>query len=109
MATEVLMKNAALGLSFVFSTIFSSVTYACVPQTAQYIGNVKNATQTQTSKTATKCSYEIEYSMFNSSYACPLDVSEVFSARFEDQDCDLRNGDQVSGIIAKINGNIVLE
>jgi hypothetical protein len=106
---EVHMKNLVLGFTFLCAALFSTVNHACSPQRAQFIGTVTNLTTTQISQTVTECFYEVEISMFNSSYSCPLDIAEVSSARFQDQDCALKNGDQVSGVMAKINNLIVLE
>ncbi|MBC7538553.1 MAG: hypothetical protein H7281_07020 [Bacteriovorax sp.] len=47
--------------------------------------------------------------MFNSSFICPLDIDEVFTEHFQDYDCKFKNGDQVSGVMVKLNDKIILE
>ncbi|MBC7712447.1 MAG: hypothetical protein H7177_03865 [Rhizobacter sp.] len=92
------MKNAILVLA-----LFSSVTAIACQQEAQFIGKVTNYSKTD-------CSYDINFSMFNSSYVCPLDIDEAGPARLTDKSCSLKNGDPISGVLIRNSENeIVLE
>lgn len=88
----------------VAAVLFASVgsAMACDQQEAQFIGLVKNYS-------AANCSFEIEYSMFNPSYVCPLVPGEVSSLKFTDAACGLKNGDQVSGVLVKKDDSVVIE
>lgn len=87
----------------------SSFALECRSLDAQYIGKVKEYRVVEKSESTKECFYKIEFSMFNSSYICPLDIDEVYSFEFQDQSCSLKNGDQVSGIVSNLDGKIVLE
>jgi hypothetical protein len=106
---EVSMKNLMLTLALASAAFLSTTVQACEQQEAQFIGNVKNHSEIQRSETTSECFYEIEYSMFNSSFICPLDIDEVLTEHFQDYECKLKNGDQVSGVIVKLNDKIILE
>lgn len=81
---------------------------ACEVQEAQYIGKVKNYNVIQRSESVEECFYEIGYTMFNSSYACPLEIGEVSLEKFQDYSCQLRNGNIVSGVIVKQGEKVFL-
>ena len=102
------MKKLTLGLTLVITALLSAPSYSC-QQEAQFIGKVKNWGEIQRSESTSECFYEIEYTMFNSSLVCPLDIDEVGGERFQDFDCNLKNGDQVSGYMSRVNDRIVLE
>lgn len=80
--------------------LFSLSSFACENQEAQFIGKVKSQPH---------CTFQIEYSMFNSSYVCPLVIGEVSGETFSDASCSLKNGDQISGIMHKIDGVLSIE
>lgn len=92
-----------------FVTFGAVAAQACL-QEAQFIGQVKNYNVIQKSESIMECYYQIEYSMFNSSYVCPLVIGEVSYLTFQDHSCSLKNGTQVSGILTKDeNGKVAIE
>lgn len=108
---EALMKKLMLGLTVIAAAASFSANacdFGAQPE-AQYIGKVKNFAQVQKSESLVECTYQIEFTRFDSSMVCPLDIDEVYSETFQDYSCSLKNGDQVSGYMARINDRIVLE
>jgi hypothetical protein len=96
--------------TLVLATIFcGQVGFACVQQEAQFIGNVKNFQKVAVDQYIYDCSYQIDFTMFNPSYVCPLVVGEVSMTRFEDLNCSLKNGDQVSGVLIKKDDLVTIE
>lgn len=100
---EVPMKNMILAIALVLSSVIASA-FACERPEAQFMGTVKNV-----SEISEVCFYEIEFSRFDSSVVCPLDISEVYSEKFQDSSCSLKDGDFVSGYMSLVNGKIVFE
>lgn len=105
---EVSMKNMILTMALFSSTLITSA-FACDRPEAQFIGTVKNVSVQLGSESTKVCFYEIEFSSFNSSIVCPLDINDVYSEKFLDQSCSLKNGDFVSGYMSLVNGEIVFE
>ena len=99
------MKNI-LVLAFFF---VGQISMACGQHEAQFIGYVKNFQKVAVDQYIVDCSYEIEFTMFNSSMVCPLVIGEVSYLRFEDQSCQLKDGQQVSGVMVKIDGKVTIE
>lgn len=90
--------------------LMSSVSaLACETQEAQFIGRVKNASTAYLTDAAPICSYEIEYSVFNPSSVCPLDIDAVAGFQFSDSSCTLRNGDAVSGVLVQKGEDVVIQ
>ena len=94
------MKSIVL----IASILSAQISFACVQQEAQFIGNVKNF-----QSVGSNCSYGIDFTMFNSSFVCPLDIDEVSTLRFADKSCQLKDGDQVSGVMVKQDDSVVIE
>ena len=90
------------------SVFVAQMSLACLQQEAQFIGSVKNF-QNQRGEHINSCSYEIEFSMYNPSYVCPLDIDEVSSLRFADDSCQQQDGNQVSGVLVKKNDVTYIE
>ena len=47
----------------------------------------------------TTCAYQIEFTRFQPSMVCPLNDGEVSVHRFEDTSCQLKDGQQVRGVL----------
>ena len=102
------MKKLVVSL-FVMSAFVAVSAQACI-QEAQFIGQVKNYSEIQKSASIKECFYQIEFSMFNESYVCPLSIGEVSYLTHQDRSCSLKNGVQVSGILTKSeDGRVVIE
>jgi hypothetical protein len=86
-----------------FSALFSLSLFAfdCKQTEAQFIGTVTEYKKEAVDQYIFDCSYAIEFSRFDSNMLCPLDESEVYSVRFEDTNCSLKNGDFISGYLVK--------
>ena len=90
------------------SLFVAQMSLACLQQEAQFIGHVKNF-QKEKDEHLVSCSYEIEYTMFNSSIVCPLFIGDVSELRFADESCQKQNGEQVSGVLVKKDDVVVIE
>ena len=90
------------------SLFVAQMSLACLQQEAQFIGHVKNF-QSEKNGQQVSCSYQIDYTMFNSSYVCPLYIGEVSYLRFVDETCQKQNGEQVSGILVKKDDVVFIE
>lgn len=99
------MKIVVMG----FVLAAAQIGFACVQQEAQFIGSVVSHKKEAVDQYIVDCSFEIDYSMFNVSRTCPLVIGEVSGLRFSDRDCALKNGDQVSGVLVKKDGVVVIE
>ena len=98
------MKKLLVSFLVVFGSVVAQA--ACF-QEAQFIGTVKNHNPIQKSESITECFYQIEYSMFNSSYSCPLVIGEASLAVFQDYTCAMKNGDKLSGVLVKNNDGYI--
>lgn len=85
------MKKA-IGL---FALVMSASIYsqACTQIEAQFMGTVKKVTQSKDS-----CSIQIQFSSYDSSIMCPLEIEEVIDQNIEAR-CGLQVGDAVSGVL----------
>ncbi len=94
--------------SLLFSAVLllsSLPAFACENPEAQFIGTVKE--HAQTDKT---CAYKIQFRFFNASQLCPLDDMQASYTWFQDANCSLQDGAEVSGIlIVDDQGRIVIE
>lgn len=82
---------------------------ACKTPEAQFIGHIKNYTETQRSESIVECSFEIQFSSYQASEVCPLDAVEVVSYQFPDPTCSLKDKDAVSGVLARRGSFIVIQ
>ena len=103
------MKSLVIALLTVSS--FSAFAFDCKQNEAQFIGKVAEYKKEHIDQYIFDCSYKIEFSRFDSSIVCPLDISEVYDVRFEDTNCSLKNGDDVSGYLVQDlkTGSVVIE
>ena len=103
------MKKALLSL--VFCLNFSAFALECTQLEAQFIGKVVDFQKVRVDQYLFDCSYKISFHRFDSSMVCPLDIDEVLSVRFDDYNCELNDGDMVSGYLVKSlqTGQIVIE
>ncbi len=89
--------------------------YNCTQQEAQFIGTAKGLTSYEDQYAQTGfCSFQIEYTYFNSSRVCPLDEMEtrnkVLSFDLRNETCPVSyEGQQVSGILILKDGNLTIE
>ena len=100
-----MMKN----LICIATLIFAAQAFSCEQYEAEFIGKVKNQVSIARSESITECFYEVEYSLFNASYICPLDIDVVSTNKFQDYNCSLKNGDQVSGVLVLKNNVLIVE
>jgi hypothetical protein len=89
---ENIMKKVICVLSVVLSS--SIYSHACTQVEAQFIGTVKKVTKTQAA-----CSVQVQFSSYDSSAVCPLEIEEVLDQDVLTSRCDLNVGDAVSGIL----------
>ena len=89
-------------------TLVSSA-FACEQPEAQFIGRISNFTESHKDEATKECYFQIEFSRFNPSGICELDLSEAQAYQFQDYTCTLTNGKPISGILAKKGPFIVIE
>lgn len=79
----------------------SAFAFECTQNEAQFIGKVVEYQKDRVDQNIFDCSYKIEFSQLNVSLVCPLSEAEAFEARFEDTNCELKNGDFISGYLVQ--------
>lgn len=89
------------------AAIFAAPTFACEIQEAQFIATVVNIENHATGCRTYLHAEKIE--MFNPSFSCPLSFGEVSGYGIElgldsSNKCRLDVGDQISGVLVRING-----
>jgi len=93
------MKALIISL-FSFAAV-STFAFECSQNEAQFIGKVVEYQKDRVDQNIFDCSFKIEFSQLNASQVCPLNEAEAFDARFEDVNCELKNGDFVSGYLVQ--------
>jgi hypothetical protein len=96
----------------IFLSILALISFkaaACETPEAEFIGEIKNHTEIQRSESIVECSFEIQFSTYKASEVCPLDPVEVVRYQFPDSTCSLKDGDPVSGVLARRGSFIVIE
>lgn len=91
----------ALIISLFSLTALSTFAFECAQNEAQFIGKVVEYQKVGVDQYNYDCSFKIEFSQLNSSLVCPLNEAEAFEARFEDANCELKNGDFISGYLVQ--------
>ncbi len=97
------MKRIVGLLIFVLS--ISMTSQACQQYEAQFIGKVIKIEKI----TATTCAVKIDFSSFNSSIVCPLDISEVNGKDIITTECSKKANDTISGILIDDGQQISIE
>lgn len=94
---------------FIITFLISIPAFSC-QQEAQFIGKITDYTKTRIDQNLFDCTYKINFTMFNESVVCPLDIDEVTLVEFKDENCSLKNDDQISGVLVRLPTNqIVIE
>ena len=88
---------------------YAANSFSCEIQEAQFIGTVQNLNEFQNGTANKKCTFQIEFTMLNPSYVCPLVIGEISTVIFADDSCELKNGQAVSGILKKVDGIVEIE
>jgi hypothetical protein len=96
------MKNLFLSLGLL---IAAHNALACSNPEAQFIGKVVNHQESA----AQGCTYNIDFSLYNESGVCPLDLQDAARTTFVDAACSLENGKTVSGYLVVKDDQIVVE
>lgn len=91
----------ALIISLFSLASFSVFAFDCAQNEAQFIGKVVEYQKDRVDQYIFDCSYKIEFSQYNVNLLCPLNEASAFEARFEDTNCELKNGDVVSGYLVE--------
>lgn len=101
------MRNLILGLLLVSAYSAS----ACEIARTQFIGKVKNHYDVLTSENSSECFYQIEFNpeQWWPSAECSVSPGEVAGIEFRDASCALKEGDSVSGVIARSGDSIYIE
>lgn len=94
---------------FFFLMTLASASWGCPQQEGQFFGIVRDHQNLKQSQGSSRCSFELELTSFQSSFVCPLFPGEVSTLRIEDPQCQLREGDQLSGILVLKNGILTIE
>ena len=98
------MAIAALAISF-----SGSLSLACSPREAQFIGLVESTRTVLTNQGEKECLFKIsstEMKYYGESFICPLDIDEVSSLELKDDSCTLKAGDSVSGVLSVDQDNV---
>lgn len=77
---------------------------ACSQFEAQFIGTVSKI-----EKKGQACTVRIDFSTFDSSIVCPLDISEVEGKDIATTQCDKKLNDSISGIVINSHGKLSIE
>ncbi len=86
------MKKVVCALALVLSA--SVYSQACTQVEAQFIGTVKKVIKTQNT-----CAVQVQFSSYDSSAVCPLEIEEVTGQDLLTSRCDINVGDAISGVI----------
>lgn len=97
------MKKIVGLFALVLATSITS--QACQQYEAQFIGKVVKIEKAS----AGSCTVEINYSSFNSSIMCPLDISEVNNKDVVTTQCDKKAGETISGILVDDGAQLYIE
>jgi hypothetical protein len=97
------MKKIVGLFALVLATSITS--HACQQFEAQFIGKVIKIEKV----TETTCSVKIDFSSFNSSIVCPLDISEVNGKEIITTECGKKANDTISGILIDDGQKISIE
>lgn len=97
---------ALMALAIAFT---SQAEFNCTQQEAQFIGTVRDTRVEWIDQGVFDCYFKIEFSRYNISMVCPLDISEAEGFELLDASCALKDGDEVSGILVKKDGVLFIE
>jgi len=101
------MKNLFLA-SLIFGSL-NAVAFDCTQSEAQFIGKIKSTRVERIDQGVRDCFHKLEFSLFNSSMVCPLDVVDASNLELTDFDCQLSEGAEVSGVLILKNGELTIE
>jgi aerobic-type carbon monoxide dehydrogenase small subunit (CoxS/CutS family) len=90
---------------FVLVLTTSITSQACSQYEAQFIGKVVKIERTS----ADACTVQIDFSSFNSSIMCPLDISEADDKEITTTQCDKKAKDTISGILVDDGEKLFVE
>ena len=97
------MKKMIGLFALVLATSVTSL--ACSQYEAQFIGKVIKIEKTS----ANTCAVQIDFSSFNSSIMCPLDISEAEGREITTTQCDKKAKDTISGILVDDGETLTIE
>ncbi len=100
------MKVILFAVAFLVS---AQSVLACSNPEAQFIGKVTEYKKVGVDQYLYDCSFKIDFTSYQASGVCPLDSAEASNTEFVDANCELKNGDEVSGYLVVKNGQIVIE
>lgn len=103
------MKSLFFTLGLMIATSSYGMSFDCNQQEAQFIGTVREVQMRSLDQKTTQCFYKIQYSQYNPSMLCPLDIDEAYNAEFQDTSCQLRMNDEVSGYMVKKGDSLYIE
>ena len=97
---EEFMKSLTM-LAVAVVTLIGTLSFACSPYEAQFIGKVTVINKAVGSDGSAQCSVQVgEFRFYQESMVCPLDQSIAQSLVIPARSCDLQVGEEVSGILS---------
>ncbi len=101
------MKNLFLASILLGSLNVSA--FDCTQSEAQFIGKIKSTRVERIDQGVRDCFHKLDFSLFNSSMVCPLDIDEALNLEVFDYNCQLSEGSEVSGVLVLKDGQLVIE
>ena len=89
-------------------SLIGSLSFACSPYEAQFIGKVTVINKALSSDGNVQCTIQVgSFRFYQESMVCPLDESTAQSLNLPARSCDVQVGEEVSGILSvDENGNV---
>lgn len=95
---------------FIFATSLNSLADNCFQQELQFIGRAVQVTRHSLNNTTKQiCTYQIGFISSNPSMTCPLSEADIGGTRFNDSNCSLNEGTEISGIIVRRGNTFWIE
>ena len=91
------LASAVLATIAILTSYTAHAFSACQHLEAQMMATVKSITPTTPGKCRVTFTWEQRW-IYNPSYICPLDIDEVSSFGVETSYCDVKVGDELSGV-----------